>query len=106
MKGGCFWWRSKKVDIQPPEPLPLNNEKSIRRTRSRDKMTMFQTYIHDIRSYEPILPRNIDVIREFSENEKIEMIMELNRIVQYLLTCIDVDLNVENAPPNDKQTDK
>ena len=101
MKGGCFWWWSKKVDIPPPEPLPPNNEKSIRILRARDKMTLFQTYIHDIRSYEPILPRNIDVIRQFSEQEKIEMIMELNRIVQYLLPLIDVDRDVENATPND-----
>ena len=104
MKGGCFWWRSKKVDI-PPQPQS-NNEKSIRISRAKDKMTVFQTYIHDIRSYEPILPRNIDIIRQFSEQEKIEMIMELNRIVQYLLPLIDVDRDVENAPPNDKQTDK
>ena len=97
MKGGCFWWMSNKVDIPPPEQLPQNNEKSIRRIRTRDKMTVFQTYIHDIRSYNPILPINIDDIREFSENEKIEMIMELNRIVQYLLPLIDVDRDVENA---------
>ena len=99
MKGGCFWWRSKKVDIQPPEPLPPNNEKSIRRTRSRDTLTVFQTYIHDIRSYEPILQRNIDDIRQFSENEKIVIIMELNKMVQYLLTFIDLNRDMENSPP-------
>ena len=84
----------------------VKQRKSIRISRAKDKMTVFQTYIHDIRSYEPILPRNIDIIRQFSEQEKIEMIMELNRIVQYLLPLIDVDRDVENAPPNDKQTDK
>jgi hypothetical protein len=96
MKSGCFWWRSKKVDIPPP----TNYEKSVRiSSRRRDTMPVFQTYIHDIRSYESILPKNIDVIRQFSENEKVDMIMELNKIVQYLLSLIDVDRDMENTIP-------
>jgi hypothetical protein len=65
-------------------------EKEIKsiRIRTCDTRSDVKKYIHNIRSYQPILLKDIDIILRLSDNEKIQVIMELNKVVQHLLSLM------------------